>query len=350
MIIRDPHFAPMAPRLVREPFHCSGWVYEEKVDGYRMLAYKTVTGVRLVSRNGVDHTRRYPDVAAGVARLKLSSLVLDGELAVFDQQLRSRFEWLRDPPTEDVATPPVLIVFDVLLGEHLHEAEMSARVIGDQNRLARIAVFMANQCLATGDYGAAVRFCQEALSIARTLGNRSIEVIATSNLGTAYARKGDFRDAASFLERNVVLEGHLRYERFGDPSSSPRSRGPNSPTYSLSAAGSMRPSGTPRPRYRSLRWPIIPTRCAKECSISAAPSSVARWCRDPLRYHLPALTVRRIRSAWTSDRTVSQQSARIPGTSVTDPTRPESITGESTRRTAADSGAHIAAASAAAGG
>ena len=101
------------------------------------------------------------------------------------------------------------------MGEHLHEAEVSARALGDQNRLARIAVFMANQCLATGDYDAAVRFSQEALSIARTLGNRSIEVIATSNLGTAHARKGDFRDAASFLERNVALEGPLRYERFG---------------------------------------------------------------------------------------------------------------------------------------
>jgi len=30
----------MIPTLVREPFHRNGWVYEEKVDGYRMLAYK----------------------------------------------------------------------------------------------------------------------------------------------------------------------------------------------------------------------------------------------------------------------------------------------------------------------
>jgi bifunctional non-homologous end joining protein LigD len=67
-----------------------------------------------VSRNGVDHTRRYPHVAAAVARLRPSTLVLDGELAVFDDQLRSRFEWLRDPDESVVATPPVLIAFDVL--------------------------------------------------------------------------------------------------------------------------------------------------------------------------------------------------------------------------------------------
>jgi len=61
----------MAPTLVRAPFHRSGWIYEEKVDGWRMLANKDDDVVRLVSRNGVDHTRRYPDVAAAVARLKL---------------------------------------------------------------------------------------------------------------------------------------------------------------------------------------------------------------------------------------------------------------------------------------
>jgi ATP dependent DNA ligase domain len=73
----------MAPTLVRTPFHRAGWIYEEKVDGYRMLAYKDGARVRLVSRNGVDHTRRYPDVATAVARLRPSTLVLDGELAVF---------------------------------------------------------------------------------------------------------------------------------------------------------------------------------------------------------------------------------------------------------------------------
>jgi len=29
----------MAPTQVREPVHRDGWIYEEKVDGWRMLAY-----------------------------------------------------------------------------------------------------------------------------------------------------------------------------------------------------------------------------------------------------------------------------------------------------------------------
>jgi hypothetical protein len=33
-----PQYVPTAPTLVREPFHRDGWVYEEKVDGWRILA------------------------------------------------------------------------------------------------------------------------------------------------------------------------------------------------------------------------------------------------------------------------------------------------------------------------
>src|SRR5215470_2454199 len=104
----------MAPTQVREPFHREGWVYEEKVDGWRMLAYKDGARVRLVSRNGRDHTLRFAGIAAAIAKLSARSLVLDGEVAIFDEQLRSRFDWLREPDPDAVATPPMLMAFDLL--------------------------------------------------------------------------------------------------------------------------------------------------------------------------------------------------------------------------------------------
>jgi bifunctional non-homologous end joining protein LigD len=96
----------MQATQVKQPFHRDGWIYEEKIDGWRMLAYKDGRTVRLESRNGADHTRRFPDLAAAVAALPGRSLVLDGEVAIFDRQLRSRFDWLRDPDPDEVATPP----------------------------------------------------------------------------------------------------------------------------------------------------------------------------------------------------------------------------------------------------
>src|SRR5207245_2512878 len=97
------------------------------------------------------------------------------------------------------------------------EPDGSARPLCAQPRLGLITTSMVNQCLATGDNDAAVRFGQEALSIARTLGDRSVEVVATSFLGWTHAARGEFSEAATLLERNVALEGDLRYERFGAP-------------------------------------------------------------------------------------------------------------------------------------
>ena len=40
--------------------------------------------------------------------------MLDGEVAIFHQQLRSRFDWLREPDPDVVATPPLFMAFDLL--------------------------------------------------------------------------------------------------------------------------------------------------------------------------------------------------------------------------------------------
>ena len=119
----------MAPTQIREPFHRDGWVYEEKVDGWRMLAYKDGARVRLVSRNGRHHTRRFADIAAAVAQLSARALVLDGEVAIYDERLRSRFDWLREPDAEAVATPPVLMAFDLL---HQDGRELAGRPLRDR--------------------------------------------------------------------------------------------------------------------------------------------------------------------------------------------------------------------------
>jgi bifunctional non-homologous end joining protein LigD len=119
----------MHPTLVRAPVHRSGWIYEEKFDGWRMVAYKDGDRVRLVSRNGRDHTRRFRDVAAAVAKLSARTLVLDAELAIYDDQLRSRFDLLREPDPDTVATPPLLMAFDLM---YLNDRDLTRRPLRER--------------------------------------------------------------------------------------------------------------------------------------------------------------------------------------------------------------------------
>src|SRR5947207_306852 len=104
----------MQPTLARAPFHRPGWVFETKYNGWRMLAVKERADVRLMSRQGVDHTARFGELAAAVAQLPARRLVLDGEVCVFDAQLVSQFHLLGEGALAELATPPVFIAFDML--------------------------------------------------------------------------------------------------------------------------------------------------------------------------------------------------------------------------------------------
>ncbi len=124
-----PFVTPMQPTRVSKPFHREGWVYEEKYDGWRMLAYKQGRQVRLVSRLGRDHTGRFPTLAAAIAAVPPTTLILDGEVTRFDETLVSRYEWLRQPAPDRLAIPTLYLAFDCLYaaGRDLRELPLRER-------------------------------------------------------------------------------------------------------------------------------------------------------------------------------------------------------------------------------
>ncbi len=101
---------PMLATLVDAPFHAPGWIYEEKYDGIRILAEKDGRRVRLVTRNLIDRSADFPEVAAAVAKLPAPTLLLDGEVVLFDPKGISRFGLFG----ADTRGKPVYVVFDVL--------------------------------------------------------------------------------------------------------------------------------------------------------------------------------------------------------------------------------------------
>ncbi len=128
----------MLATLTKDPFHRAGWVYEEKYDGYRILAYKEGKSVTLLSRNAKDRTESFSDVAKAIRTLPDRTLLLDGEVVAFDKKLISRFQLLQQGEV-----PSVYMVFDCLYrnGRDLRGSPLPVRraaleaAIGDTERL-----------------------------------------------------------------------------------------------------------------------------------------------------------------------------------------------------------------------
>jgi bifunctional non-homologous end joining protein LigD len=86
------------------------WQYERKFDGLRGLAVRNGDRVDLLSRNRLSFNARFPDVAAALAELPASRLVVDGELVAFDGDQTS-FALLQSAPHPRGLT---YCVFDLL--------------------------------------------------------------------------------------------------------------------------------------------------------------------------------------------------------------------------------------------
>ena len=69
---------PMAATLTQERFTGPEWIFEQKVDGIRLLAFRDGGAVRLLSRNRLSQD--CPRIARAIASLPVRDVILDGEL------------------------------------------------------------------------------------------------------------------------------------------------------------------------------------------------------------------------------------------------------------------------------
>jgi bifunctional non-homologous end joining protein LigD len=111
--------------------------YEPKLDGYRVLAFRSAGAVQLQSRRGLDLTGVFPEIAADLAS-QPADLILDGEIVALDTQGHPSFNALQNRAqlkgaaeiaAARRATPVVLVCFDLLhfAGLNLRSAPYSDR-------------------------------------------------------------------------------------------------------------------------------------------------------------------------------------------------------------------------------
>jgi len=115
--------APMLAETREEPFSRAGWVFEVKLDGYRMRAVKENGQARLISRNGNDYSAAFPELIRPIAALPYTSVLMDGELVILDdagrpsfQRLQNRARIGRAPDIRHAAveTPGTIYLFDLM--------------------------------------------------------------------------------------------------------------------------------------------------------------------------------------------------------------------------------------------
>jgi bifunctional non-homologous end joining protein LigD len=71
------------------------WLHEIKHDGFRIIARKDGSRVRLYSRPGNDLTDRFPLIVEALARLRSRSVILDGEAVACDDNGVPSFDRIR---------------------------------------------------------------------------------------------------------------------------------------------------------------------------------------------------------------------------------------------------------------
>jgi bifunctional non-homologous end joining protein LigD len=104
----------MMAESAKAPFDSPDWVFEVKLDGYRAITVFDDSGkAHLWSRNRLSLEAKFPAVANAVAKLKLRSTTLDGEVVAVDENGIPRFQLLQRVQKQPTA-PTLYYVFDLL--------------------------------------------------------------------------------------------------------------------------------------------------------------------------------------------------------------------------------------------
>ena len=114
---------PQLATLTKDRFSDPEWLFERKLDGERLLAFRDDSGVRLLTRNDRDVTGTFPEVADALRAQKADGFVVDGEVVAFrDGQtsfsmLQQRLGVAHPTPALIKDYPVTYYIFDVLFAD-----------------------------------------------------------------------------------------------------------------------------------------------------------------------------------------------------------------------------------------
>jgi bifunctional non-homologous end joining protein LigD len=114
---------PMHAEIGAAPFNHPDWMWEPKLDGYRVIAFLSGKEVKLRSRRGLELAPAFPMLTEELGRQAVTGMILDGEIVAFDAagkpsfnvlQNRVQLKTARELAAADQSAPVVYYCFDVL--------------------------------------------------------------------------------------------------------------------------------------------------------------------------------------------------------------------------------------------
>ena len=178
------------------------WLHEIKYDGYRIQAICDDTGVRLVTRSGLDWTHRMPSIATALAKLELAGSTLDGEVVVLNEQGQTDFAALQGAFDNAGTSPLLYYVFDAMRAER--EDIRSLPLLQRKERLKKML---------TGAPPGVVRFSEHAVGTGRAMFEEACRLGAegiVSKRGDAPYRSGrqpDWIKVKCYRRQELVIAG-----------------------------------------------------------------------------------------------------------------------------------------------
>src|SRR5881227_2062517 len=105
---------PQLATLVDKAPDGAEWLHEIKYDGYRLLARIDKGKARLITRNGLDWTAKFPALARAMAGLPVETAMIDGELVALAADGTTNFADLQDRIATGRTDDLVFFAFDLL--------------------------------------------------------------------------------------------------------------------------------------------------------------------------------------------------------------------------------------------
>lgn len=110
----EPQLATQVPKPPDGEDTGEVWLHEIKFDGYRTMAHLADGVVRLITRGGIDWTKRYGDLPQAFAKLPCRDAIIDGEIVVLDAKGISRFALLQEALAGGAGSRLHFYAFDLL--------------------------------------------------------------------------------------------------------------------------------------------------------------------------------------------------------------------------------------------